>query len=110
MLARLGVKLPPPLRKWNLPQTAVSSALSSWAKGIGRFAVFGFRKSLFFYARVNDNLAFLRCLRLPTMAHQMGSAAELGIGSLALQGNTALAATPFVGFQSDLDSVTIPKR
>jgi hypothetical protein len=104
VLAPLGIKVPPSLRKWNLRQTAVSSALRPWAKGIGRFAVFGFRKSFLSYAHVTDNLAFLRCLRPPTMAHQVGSAAELGIRSLALQGNTALAAKP-LRFQSAIDSV-----
>jgi len=44
------------------------------------------------------------------MAHQVGSAAELGIGSLALQLNITLAATPCVGFQSDPDSVAAFRR
>src|SRR5215469_7780494 len=89
----------------ELPQTAVSSALRSWAKSISRFAVLGFRKSLFFYEHVRANFAFLPCPRFAIEPHSMCWGTELGIGSFPFEHNTTFAATPCVSFQSDTDSV-----
>src|SRR5215469_1136717 len=94
----------------ELPQTAVSSALRSWAKSISRFAVLGFRKSLFFYEHVRANFAFLACPRLAIEPHSVCWGTELGIGSFPFEHNATFAATPCTGFQSDLDSVTAFRR